>query len=465
MNPRQRLRNAGRSAAIVLMTVALASVASAEWKEKVLYSFQGGSDGQSPAGGVVFDKAGNLYGATYEGGSTCPSPGCGTIFQLSPGVGGTWTETILYGFNGTQGSFPEGGVIADAGGNLYGTTAYGGSGTCLLFGGDVGCGVAYELSPPVQKGGQWTYTVLYNFQGGKDGQIPQGNLTLDSAGNLYGATLYGGGYGTCNAPYFQHCGTVFKLSVPKKNGGNWTEKILYSFEGVKSGQQSGDGANPNGGLVLDSAGAIYGTTYFGGNESGECDGGVGGTGCGTVFEITPPRGKGGKWTKKLLHRFNDEDGDNPAAGVVIGANGDLYGTTLRGGASKGPGGGTVFRVTRPTGKSSIWEEAVLYSFSGDAYGTDPAASLVFDAAGNLYSTTNGGTPQCHYGNVFQMRPAGGRGEKWNLSTLYEFAGSPDGEYPAAPLVLDKSAKLYSTTTQGGTGDCSGGCGIVFEIKP
>ena len=143
MNPRQRLRNAGRSAAIVLMTVALASVASAEWKEKVLYSFQGGNDGQSPAGGVVFDKAGNLYGATYEGGSTCTSPGCGTIFQLSPGNGGTWTETILYEFNGDQGSYPEGGVIADANGNLYGTTAYGGSGICLLFGGNVGCGVAY----------------------------------------------------------------------------------------------------------------------------------------------------------------------------------------------------------------------------------------------------------------------------------------------------------------------------------
>src|SRR5580698_1660759 len=120
---------------VLVVILMLASSALAEWKEKVLYSFQGGNDGQSPAGGVVFDKAGNLYGATYEGGSTCPSPGCGTIFQLSPGNGGTWTETILYEFNGNQGSYPEGGVIADAGGNLYGTTAYGGSGICLLFGG------------------------------------------------------------------------------------------------------------------------------------------------------------------------------------------------------------------------------------------------------------------------------------------------------------------------------------------
>jgi len=136
---------------------------------------------------------------------------------------------------------------------------------------DVGCGVVYELSPPAQKGGQWTHRVLYNFKGEKDGQIPHGDLTLDEAGSLYGATLYGGGYGSCNAPYFQYCGTVFKLSPPKQKGGNWTEKILRSFKGGTAEKEFGDGANPNGGLVLDSAGAVCGTTYYGGNESGECD--------------------------------------------------------------------------------------------------------------------------------------------------------------------------------------------------
>jgi hypothetical protein len=139
-----------------MLALGFVSAASAEWKEKVLYSFQGGNDGQTPAGGVVFDKAGNLYGVTNEGGSTCPAPGCGTIFQLAPPTqrGGTWTETILYGFNGTGGSTPVGGAIIDGNGNLYGTTAYGGSGTCLLFGDNVGCGVVYELSPPMQNGGQ-----------------------------------------------------------------------------------------------------------------------------------------------------------------------------------------------------------------------------------------------------------------------------------------------------------------------
>src|SRR5580693_8172995 len=159
---------------MLVVILMFATSALAEWKEKVLCSFQGGNDGQSPAGGVVFDKAGNLYGVTNEGGSTCPSPGCGTVFQLAPPTQkvGRWTETILYGFNGNDGSIPVGGAIIDGNGNLYGTTAYGGSGTCLLFGDNVGCGVVYELSPPTQKGGKWTYTVLYNFQGEKDGLFP-----------------------------------------------------------------------------------------------------------------------------------------------------------------------------------------------------------------------------------------------------------------------------------------------------
>ncbi len=253
--------------ASAVVAAALTSSASAEWKEKVLYSFQGGTDGSTHAGGVVFDAVGNLYGATTDGGSSCPSPGCGTVFQLAPPAtkGGAWTETILFGFSGNDGSFPAGSVIVDANGNLYGTTAYGGSGTCILLGGNVGCGIVYELSPPLQKGGQWTYRVLYNFQGGKDdGQYPWGNLTLDKAGNLFGATQFGGGkgYNNCNK-YYGYCGIVYKLSPPKVKGGKWTEKVLHSFAGGT------DGANPNGGLIFDTKGTIYGTTYGGGNESGE----------------------------------------------------------------------------------------------------------------------------------------------------------------------------------------------------
>src|SRR5277367_449262 len=223
MTPKGYFHFATRCLGLCVVFVALASPAATKWKEKVLYSFQGGNDGATPAGGVVFDQKGNLYGATTDGGSFCPDPGCGTVFELTPPAkkGDAWTETILYGFSGNDGSQPAGSVLVDAKGNLYGTTAYGGSGTCILLGSNVGCGIVFELSPPAKQGGKWTYAALYNFRGGKDGQYPRGDLVFDSVGNLYGATVYGGGYGTCNAPYFQYCGTVFKLSPPTKKGGKW----------------------------------------------------------------------------------------------------------------------------------------------------------------------------------------------------------------------------------------------------
>src|SRR5579859_6263524 len=199
--------------AIVLI---FAVSASAEWKEKVLYSFQGLPDGAYPAGGVVFDQAGNLYGATTDGGANdCPGIAqCGTVYQLQPPVqkGKPWTESVLYvfkGVNSNDGNTPAGGVILDQAGHLYGTTAYGGTGKCQLFGSRVGCGTVFELVPPKQKGGKWTEKILHSFQSGKDGYFPWGDLTFDSAGNLYGATQYGGGKGTSCDAFYQFCGTVF----------------------------------------------------------------------------------------------------------------------------------------------------------------------------------------------------------------------------------------------------------------
>src|SRR5579863_9872399 len=253
---------------LLFLILMLASTASAEWKEKVLYSFQGLPDGSVPAGGVVFDTHGNLYGATTEGGAnSCPGIAqCGTVYQLTPPAtkGDAWTETVLYTFlgkNHNDGNTPAGGVMIDAAGNLYGTTAYGGAGSCILLGTNVGCGTVYELSPPTQKGGAWRETVLYSFKGDTDGQLPIGDLVFDKQGNLHGATQYGGGYGSCNPSFYQHCGTVFKLSPPKTKGGKWTEKVLHGFKGGM------DGANPNGGLVFDGTGAIYGTTSAGGNTN------------------------------------------------------------------------------------------------------------------------------------------------------------------------------------------------------
>ena len=186
-----------------ILVLALAATASAEWKESVLYSFQGGnSDGALPVGKIVFDSSGNLYGATTQGGGQCVPSQCGTVYQLSPPAknGDPWIETVRYifrGFNqgGTDGSLPAGGLVMDSSGNLYGTTAYGGTGNCVLLGTKVGCGTVYELSPPQQQGGAWTETILYSFQGGNDGYFPWGNLVFDKKGNLYGTTIGGGAYG------------------------------------------------------------------------------------------------------------------------------------------------------------------------------------------------------------------------------------------------------------------------------
>ncbi len=250
--------------ALTVMTafITTTTAVAATWNEQVLYSFQGKPDGSVPAGGLIFDKHGNLYGATLDGGVY----NAGAVFELAPPQqkGGAWAETALYSFGTNQhdGASPEGGLVIDAKGNLYGVTGYGGTGTCILLGLNVGCGIVYEISPPTQKGGQWTETILYSFQGGKDGQSGNGSLVFDKTGNLYGATIYGGGHGSCNAPYYQYCGTVFKLSKPKQKGGQWTEQVLHSFQGGT------DGANPNGGLILDSKDAVYGTSWSGGISKG-----------------------------------------------------------------------------------------------------------------------------------------------------------------------------------------------------
>jgi hypothetical protein len=446
------------SACVFLMSLS----ASAEWNEKVLYSFQGGADeGSVPVGGVVFDKQGNLYGVTSDGGG---------VYQLEPPAtkSGAWTESVLYVFRGNtsgDGATPEGGLVIDAAGNLYGTTAYGGTGNCVLLGTSVGCGTVYELSPPAQKGDPWTETVLYSFPTPKQGYFPRGDLVFDGSGNLYGATQFGGGKGTTCDPYYKYCGTIFELSPPQTKGGKWTEKVLYSFRGVASGAQFGDGANPNGGLVLDNKGAIYGTTYFGGNNvKGECEGGVGGTGCGIVFKLTPPSHKGGQWTKQLLHQFNGRDGSNSAAGLVFDGNGNLYGTTYFGPPN---GSGLIFELRKPSGSTHSWTEALLHQFSGGEGGAGPMAGLIFDRNGNLYGTTAMATSRSDQGNVFRMRPPGREAGSWEFSVLHTFTGNPDGAQPTAPLVLDQAGNIYSTTADGGTGKgCGyGDCGTVFKVSP
>jgi hypothetical protein len=289
--------------------------------------------------------------------------------------------------------------------------------------------------------------VLYSFPTPKQGYFPRGDLVFDSAGNLYGATQFGGGYGTTCDPYYQYCGAVFELSPPKAEGGKWTEKVLHGFKGGT------DGAAPNGGLVLDSKGAIYGTTYIGGYNCPHNSG----QGCGTVFELKPPANKGGMWTEKQLHIFkNGNDGAQPGAGVLLDAKGSLYG----GAAGGAKGGGVVFRLAAA---SSGWKETILYAFTAAAYGYDPTVSL-FDKGGNLYGTTNVGPGESLAGSVFRLKPSSRKGVRWVISILHGFTNSPDGAFPNPTLIFDMHGN--GATQFGGTGtSCERYCGTVFEVSP
>jgi uncharacterized repeat protein (TIGR03803 family) len=303
-----------------------------------------------------------------------------------------------------------------------------------------GCGTVYELSPPAQKGGAWTETILYSFPSSKQGYLPNGGLIFDSEGNLYGATMFGGGQGTACDPFYQYCGAVFKLSPPKTKGGKWAEHVLHSFAGGT------DGANPKGSLVLDNKGAIYGTTAGGGGAS--CQG----SGCGTVFELKPPTKKGGAWTEKILHRFTGgNDGEIPNGGLIFDAKGALYGTTING----GPGFfGTVFKLSPPNGPGRLWTETFLHVFSScnPTVPCEPNTGVIFDSAGNLYGVATD--------FLFRMMPPVSRWDHWSFAVLYMFQGSPDGSGPN-DLIFGSAGAIYGTTAGGGTS----GNATVFRVAP
>jgi uncharacterized repeat protein (TIGR03803 family) len=442
-------------ATVLTIALSLPSNAwAASWKEKVLYSFQYGSDGAVPAGSVVFDPQGNLYGATTErGGLNCaPLGDCGIVYELSPPTqpGAPWTETLLYVFKGRaykDGDAPLGSLVRDTAGNLYGATVYGGTGDCVLLGKLGGCGTVFELSPPARQGDQWTETILYSFKGGKDGYAPQGSLVFDTAGNLYGSTWFGGGYGgsSCDA-YFQYCGTIFELSPPKQKGGAWTEKVLYSF---KNGT---DGGQPNGGLSFDKHGALYGTTYCGGATP--CNGTAG---SGVVLELRPPAKQGGRWQYGLAFTFNGSDGGVPSGNLVFDAKGNMYGAALSGGKYQE---GIAFQLAPPTRQGRQWKEIILHNF-GVTDGLGPNSGLIVDKAGNLYGTTyEGGNPSS--GVIYRLMR---RGNVWDFAVIYNFKNLPDGIYPLG-LVFNPVGDLFGASLYGGDSNaCRSGCGTVFEAKP
>ena len=418
------------------VTTVAVSCTAVTYHETVLHSF-GNSDGSNPLGALIMDRAGNLYGATLNGGPN----GEGTVFEFSPpsAPSGTWTESILYSFPAlTDGSNPTGGLVMDGAGNLYGMTEFGGDLGCTTA--QTGCGVVYELSPPASAGTAWTETVLYAFTGGNDGKFPPGSLIMDSVGNLYGSTAQGGANGG---------GTVFELVRPGSSGSSWTLNVLHAFGG------SGDGVKPLT-LIMDGGGNLYGMTELGGDIS--CSG-SGGQGCGIVFELSPTA-TAGLWTESILHTFgiSSTDGQEPVSTLILAPGGNLYGTTTSGGGVNQFG--TLFELSPPSVSGGSWTDTLLYAFAGGNDGAFPGSNLIMDSAGDLFGTTGlGGL--ANGGTVFEASPPASAGGAWTESVLHSFLNdSTDGDGPGG-LVADKAGNFYGVTQLGGAYSA----GILYEISP
>lgn len=309
-----------------------------------------------------------------------------------------------------------------------------------------GCGTVYELTP---KGGGYTERVLHAFKSGKDGALPIANLLLRPNGVLYGTTTTGG-TGACSSPSgFKGCGTVFSMTP---SGSTYVEKVIYAFKG------GSDGEAPRSALIADQKGNLYGTTEFGGNTNSACDKDPSGnTNCGTVFKLTPA----GK--KTILYKFNGgtTDGANPRTALFAQSKGYFIGLTVFGGSVNG---GVAYELIP---KGTKYTDKLLWSFgasTGDGARPADSAGLSADTSGNLYGTlTAGGGSSCGCGAVFELSPSS---SGYTEKVLHEFTAAPDGAIPFAGVTVSKNV-VYGTTYQGG-GTCassSQSCGVVFDVKP
>jgi uncharacterized repeat protein (TIGR03803 family) len=414
---------------IVIVVFSLIGAAFATGlKEQVIFRLPvDRSGGATPEGGLIADAAGNFYATAGYGGAFSQ----GAVFEISPPAQPTlpWTETVLYNFTGGEDGGTPGRVTLafDSAGNLYGTT---------MAGGSAGLGVVFELSPPSTQGGAWTESVLHSFAGGSDGSVPWAGVVFDSNGNLYGMTDQGGG-STIRFCGKVGCGTVFEMSPPATSGGAWTETVLHVFS--SSGY-------PTGGLTIDPAGNLYGTTF-----AGETDGGL-------AFKMEPPS-SGDSWTFTPIFSFtnNASNGSQPNSDLIF-ANGSLYGMAEYGGFEGSSG--VVYELSPPQPPGGPWTETVLYAFGtnpGDGF--QPLEGLTFDKAGNLYGTNYaGGDAVCDCGTVFELSPPSTQGGAWTETILHAFTGhSHDGGAPYGPVLIGKYGQIFGTTV-GGIGQ-----GAVYEI--
>ncbi len=404
------------------------------WKEKIIHRFSGsatnpyGLDGEFPVANVIFDQAGNLYGTASGGGpgAQCPSSGScgGTVFKLSKSSSGQWNAALLSTFITSgdaiqaDGELP-GGLISDSVGNLYSSTRYGGQ---------YGLGAVYQLLPLA--GGGYKERVIYSFKGGTDGVVGAGGLVMDSAGNLYGATLYGGVNSQCT--YLYGCGILFELSPA--GGGKWTETILHSFS-------SADGFGVNAPLAIDASGNLFGTTY-----------GYTGEGTSTAFELSP---SGGSWTFSVLHTFTSPDLFTPVTPLTVDSSGNLYGS----GQGGNRGAGVVYELSPG---ASGYTVSTLHTFAGGADGAFPLGQLLNKSGVLIGATYSGGISTCPYqcGTVFAIAKSG---TTWQKKTIYSFHGGTDAAQPWSSPIEDAAGNLYGSTISGGSGPCTAGCGAVYKL--
>ena len=372
----------------------------------VLHSFRGDADGAYPYTGLALDSAGHLYGTTYSGGSGRR----GTVFSINTSGSGF---TTLYNFaGGSDGAGPSSRLTLRPDGTLWGSTSSGGAGSCSLSNGYRGCGTIFKVSP-----GHGT-SILYRFSG-TNGSYPQGDLTFDSAGTVYGTAADGGTYGW---------GLIYSLV---SSGGTFTQDILYQV------RNNGDGQFPMGGVIFDHYGNLYGIMSGGGRSNR-----------GVVYQLAR---SGSGWQENTIHTFTfqGEDGAQPNGGLISDAAGNIYGTTVH-----LPGaGGSAFELSAAPGP---WEDNMVSSFSG-GINLGPYDKLTMDSAGDLYGTTFA-DGRYGYGSVFKLtRVSGG----WSYHSLHDFTGGSDGGNPKSALVFDSRGAIYGTASGGGQYHM----GVVFKIVP
>ncbi len=428
--------------AIVIVCLAASTPAYATGREKVLYQFYGASEQiTNPQGELTADAAGNLYGTSALSGNYYN----GVIYRLKPGANGKWTEEIVYAFTGgSDGAYPNPGFVFDAAGNLYGAANQGG---------DYGAGTVFELSP--NPNSTWTETTLYAFgANANDGWIPGSGLIADAAGNLYGGTMFGGNLQDNHCGYGPGqnigCGAVFKLA--HNADGTWTESTLYSLLFI-------DGFEIFSNLTFDASGNLWGMATWGG--TGFCLQDGSNYGCGTVFQLAPQ--PDGSWMYHRIYSFQGgTDGSDPVRDgrLVFDSQGNLYGATSTGG-NQGctnryyTGCGTVFQLTPQ--QNGTWTETVLHVFgTATGEGVSPHA-VAFNAAGSLYSITQGGGAY-GYGTFFELKP--GKNGQWKSTTLYSFGGAyGDAIYPWGPPIPGIGGYLY------GLAKLPGAYGSMYRIRP